>query len=93
MKQITLSNYIRDRENLTLTEDDIDQIVKIVCNRCRIKTYTRVRSILTYNLSSIGNFGIYRRLIKEGGKWSYCAGQSYPDEIRTLRECILGKVY
>ena len=26
---------------------------------------------------------------KENGTWSYCAGQSYPDEIRTLRECIL----
>ena len=72
-----------------LTENDIDQIVAIVTHRCRIKTTNRVRSILTYSKSMIGSYGIYNRLIKENGTWSYCAGQSYPDEIRTLRECIL----
>lgn len=76
-----------------LTESDIEQIVSIICHRCRIETYNRVRSILTYSPSSIGNYGIYDRLTKESGTWSYVAGQSYIDEIRTLRYCILGKVY
>lgn len=77
----------------SLTENDIDQIVAIVCHRCRIKTTNRIRSILTYHPSSIPNYGIFDRLLKEGNTWSYCAGQSYPDEIRTLRDCILGKIY
>ena len=75
-----------------LTENDIDQIIAIVGYRCRIKTINRLRSILTYS-SSLGDFGIFGRLIKEEDeKWRYIAGQSYPDEIKTVRECILGKV-
>ena len=34
-------------------------------------------------------YGILERLTKEGEDWSYRAGQSYPDEIRTIREIIL----
>lgn len=75
-----------------LSEDDVDQIVKIVGHGCREKTKMRLRSILTYGFSTIGDFGIYNRLHKEGDRWEYVAGQSYPDEIRTLRECILGRI-
>ncbi len=74
-----------------LTEDDINQIVSILGYRCRIKTCNRLRSILTYSASGLEGFGIYSRLMKENGKWSYCAGQSYTDELRTVRNCILGK--
>lgn len=77
----------------TLTEQDIDAILAIVGYRCRVKTLQRLRSILTYHPSSIGRYGIFERLIKEDGVWEYVAGQSYPDEIRTLKDCILGKVY
>lgn len=87
-KQLNFNN-----QKNKLTEQDIDQIMAIVGARCRIKTLNRLRSILTYHPSSVGNFGILERLIKEGNTWSYCAGQSYPDEIRTVRECILGKNY
>ena len=83
MKQENLANIE------TLTESDIEQIVAIVGSRCRVKTVNRLRSILTYSKSLIGNYGIYSRLIRENGNWSYVAGQSYTDEIRTLRECIL----
>ena len=73
-----------------LTESDIDAIVSIVGYRCRIKTYNRLRSILKYSPSLIPNYGIFERLTKnDRGQWEYCAGQSYPDEIRTLRDCIL----
>ena len=52
-----------------LTEQDIEQIVAIVGNRCSQKTKVRIRSILTYGPST--------------------AGQSYVDEIRTVRNCIV----
>jgi|LakMenEpi03Aug12_release.lakeMendotaPanAssembly.Ray.scaffolds.fasta_scaffold114122_5 hypothetical protein len=75
-----------------LTADDVSAILGIVGKRCREKTLRRLRSILTYSPSSIPVFGIFERLTKtESGEWEYCAGQSYPDEIRTLRDCILNK--
>lgn len=76
----------------SLTESDIDEIMSIVCKGCRENTRRRVRSILTYGPSTIGSYGILGRLVKEDRGWVYIAGQSYPDEIRTVRECILGKV-
>jgi len=79
-----------DNQKHNLNEEDIDQILSIIGHRCRVKTVNRLRSILTYSPSMIGSYGIYSRLIKEdGGQWHYCAGQSYPDEIRTIRNCIL----
>lgn len=72
-----------------LSEQDVDQIIEIIGHRCRIKTCNRLRSILTYSPSLVPTYGILERLTKENGGWSYCAGQSYPDEIRTLREIIL----
>lgn len=88
MKQFSL-NELKDK----LSESDIDSIVSIVGHKCQLRTKNRLRSILTYSASSIGSFGIYGRLIKENEGWIYVAGQSYPDEIKTLRECILGKIY
>lgn len=83
MRQVNLNNIE------SLSEQDIDQIIAIIGYRCQVKTCNRLRSILTYSRSMIGHYGIYERLIKENGKWRYIAGQSYPDEVRTLRECIL----
>lgn len=76
----------------SLTEDDIDALIEIIGKRCHIKTCKRLRSILTYSPSTVENLGILERLVKENGQWHYIAGQSYPDEIRTVREIILGKI-
>lgn len=83
-----MKNSFNDLKN-QLSEQDIDQIIEIVGHRCRVKTCNRLRSILTYSPSLIQTYGILERLTKEHGRWSYCAGQSYPDEIKTLREIIL----
>jgi hypothetical protein len=82
--QINFNNY---REKLT--EDDIDQIVGIICKGCRPTMWGRIRKTLEYFPISIPHLGIFERLIKENGKWRYIAGQSYPDEIKTVRESIL----
>lgn len=86
MKQISLSTYIS--ENKPLSENDIDQIMVIVSHRCRIKTCQRLRFTLNH-IHECKNYGIYSRLVKENGKWTYICGQSWNDEMRTLRECIL----
>lgn len=72
-----------------LTTNDIEQILTIIGHRCREKTIKRLRSILTYGTSTIEYFGIFERLTRDSTGWEYCAGQSYNDEIRTLRELIL----
>jgi hypothetical protein len=88
MKQLNFNNQ---RNNLS--KDDIDSILNLITYKCRIKTVTLLRSILTYSPSSIPQYGILERLMKDDGKWHYVAGQSYADEIRTVRELILnGKV-
>ena len=76
----------------TLSDEDIGQILMIITYKCRIKTYQRIKSILTYSASLIPYYGILDRLIKEDGKWEYITGQSHTDEMRIVRNCILGKV-
>ena len=72
-----------------LTENDIDQIIEIVGKRCRMKTITRLVSMLKYSASTIPSYGILERLTRDRWNfWSYCAGQSYPDEIRIIRNII-----
>jgi hypothetical protein len=73
----------------SFSETDIDQILEIIGHRCRVKTLKRLRSILTYSPSLIPSYGIMSRLVKDDKGWSYVAGQSYTDEIRTVREVIL----
>lgn len=88
------SNYKTLNELKTqLTEADIDELVAIFGARCRIRTKNRLRSILTYSASSLPNFGIFGRVMKDSRGWEYCAGQDYTSEVKTVRDCILGKIY
>ena len=72
-----------------LSQQDIEEIIGIVGDRCRHNTKARLRSILTYGSSTIPDYGIMRRLMFTRGRWEYVAGQCYTSEIKTLRECIL----
>ena len=86
-----MSNYTEFRDVQTkLTEQDIDDLVGLIGNRCRHETKRRIRSVLTCGPSTIPDYGIIRRLVKtERGGWTYIAGQSYPDEIRVVRNIIV----
>ena len=89
MPNNTYTDFTELKTNLT--PEDVDQLVDLIGSRARQATKTRLRSILTYGPSTIPDYGIFRRLAKmhATGQWQYIAGQSYPDEIRTVRECIL----
>ena len=80
-------NFNNQRE--VLTEQDVDQLVCLITHRCRIATTNRIRSILTYSKLSSHHYGIFSRLINDSKGWEYCAGQSYTDELRTIRQIIL----
>ena len=78
-----------NNQKAKLTEKDIDAIIAIIGHRCRAKTVNRLRSIITYSPSMIPEFGMLTRLILDEYGWSYCAGQDYTSELKTVRDCIL----
>jgi hypothetical protein len=84
MKQINFNN---GRDNLT--PEDLFQIWELVAHRCRERNKRLLDIRLTFDLDLIPYHGILDRLIKTDHGWSYCAGQSYSDEIRTIRNIIL----
>jgi len=84
MTQINFNNH-RDK----LTQEDKDQIVELLGKGLRMKNYSLLVKRVNEHLNLIPHNGILERVIKEPQGWSYCAGQSYPDEIRTVRNIIL----
>ena len=71
-----------------LSEEDENQLVDIIGYRCSWKTKARIRRRLE-NSDVLPFASIFNRLVRKGDEWRYQAGQSYTDEIRTIREIIL----
>jgi len=71
-----------------LSEEEANSLHALVSNRCRENTKRELRYAISY-IPNIRSFGIYIRVLFRNGQAEYCAGQSYPDEIRTVRECLL----
>lgn len=69
-----------------LTEDELNQLVSLLGNRCRQATKNRLFYAIKFNQR---RYGIYDRVCIRPEVY-YCAGQSYPDEIRTVRKLLLG---
>ena len=86
-KQDTLGQRISERQ--PLTDKERVTLLELLGNRCRAETKRRLAIALTY-VPDITNHGIHDRVILSP-RVNYCAGQSYPDEIRTVRECLLGR--
>lgn len=76
-----------------LTEKEIEAAMDVIAHRAWQKTKHRVRGALC-NVPNIPSYGIYTRVLfhREGQLCSYCAGQDYTSEIKTVRDCLLGKV-
>jgi len=78
------------RRGQELTEAEVESLVGLLTGRCSPRTTYSVRSALL-SVPHTPSFGIFSRVHLDGeGGASYCAGQSYPDEIRTVRDCLLG---
>ncbi len=71
----------------SLTDEQREAFVNLLGKGCQEKTKRNLDRALKYP-ASIENCGILRRRMLDG---TYCAGQSYPDEIRTVRNHILGR--
>jgi len=82
------------RTGIELTDDQKQQLIEILTKRCREKTYRRIKSIITYHLDVIikSCFWLDRFYISHlNNEVHYCAFQSYPCEIKAIRNNILKK--
>ena len=87
------------KKGIKLTETQIDELVAILTKRCSHKTKVRIRSLTTYDLDTlIQNIAWFDRFHLQLAYDStntyevhYCAGQSYPCEIKAIRNNILKK--
>jgi len=72
-----------------LTETEKAAILALIGAKCRATTKQRLERRLNTPLSCWERFGIYSRMVFKNGDADYICGQSWPDEMRTLRECVL----
>ena len=71
-----------------LSQETKQSLIALLTHRCRVKTVSRITSVVKYSLSLIDYYDILDRLVLslDDMSFHYTAGQSYPDEIRTLRK-------
>lgn len=92
-RQDTLENRIS--ADVELESSEIEALESLFCKRCQPRTRSAFRQRLQAGLSQ--SFGIYGRVVfdskDEKGQPAveYVAGQSYPDEVRRVRELIIRK--
>lgn len=85
--QDTLSKRISN--NIPLSENEKQSLLDLLGKGCQAKT----KRMLEFSIGHIeckSNYGIYSRVHLENEEARYCAGQSYPDEIRTVRQLVIG---
>lgn len=95
MKTQTLYNLIHDAKfetgDFALTDKQKADIWLMVGKKCRSHTKARLSRMIDLPLSLWEKYGIYSRVTLDHEGASYICGQSWNDEMATLRECILNK--
>lgn len=79
---------LRISAGISLTAAEIDELVALLGKRCKDRTRAQLADALDA-LPGFGNRGIFGRVLFEESGVSYCAGQSYPDEIRLVRQLVI----
>jgi len=75
-----------------ISESERLQITEILTKRCSQKTKNRMYGLVMYDLETLyQNISWFDRVYIRDGKAHYNAGQSYPCEIRAIRNEILRK--
>lgn len=83
------SLYDRISAGQELAEKERDALLRLFGHRCREKTKGKLATALRW-VPDIPNYGIYKRVMLSP-MIHYCPGQSYSDEIRVVRECLIGR--
>lgn len=91
--QDNLSNRIFDAKfnggATHLTESEQSSLFRLIGARCRANTKAKLARRVELPLSLWADYGIYSRVTFINGEVDYICGQSWNDEMRTLRECVL----
>ena len=74
---------------IDLTENQRTTFLQMIGSGCRKNTKERLARRIALPLSLWANYGIFTRVVFEKDETNYICGQSWTDEMRTLRECIL----
>ena len=72
-----------------LTDEAKADILSMLGKGCQQKTKQKLARKLELPLSLWERFGIYSRIVLTDKGAEYICGQSWSDEMRTLRECFL----
>ena len=72
-----------------LTEKQRFDILSFVGKGCRKNTKESLNRKLNFPLSLWKDYGIYTRIFLSESGAEYCCGQSWNEEMHTLRQCIL----
>ncbi len=72
-----------------LTDTQKAGIVGLLCKHCRRETVERIWRAVNDNCRKVKSCGIMQRVMLSEHGASYCAGQSYPDEIRVVRQVLI----
>ena len=72
-----------------LSESEQISLYKLISSRCRHNTKSKIGWRLELPLPLWKDYGIYSRVVFVNGEVDYICGQSWHDEMRTLRECVL----
>lgn len=81
-----------EAKTIALTEDQQTAILEIIGKGCRADTKEQLSRRLALPLSLFPSYGIFTRLIlwdERDNRPYYICGQSWADEMKTLRDCIL----
>ena len=88
------SKEIFFKEGIELNEQQVNDLVSTLTKGCRENTKRRIRSLVTYDLDTLIRFVTWfnRFYVNVAdGKIFYCAGQSYPCEIKAIRKEMMRK--
>lgn len=83
----SLADAISYPERCKIDGETYAALLHLLTKGCRKETRETIARRLA-SLSSLKNYGIYDRL-QISPTVSYCAGQDYPAEIRTIRELLI----
>ena len=80
-------------EEIELNEKQADELISMLTKRCGEKTKRRFYGLIKFDLQTLVKnvYWMKRFYLDKNGEVHYCAGQSYPCEIRSIREQILKK--
>jgi hypothetical protein len=81
--------YYKVQNNISLTEEEKHSIYEVFSFGAHKENRERLLNCIHWGIRP--NYGIYERVVFENGRCRYYAGQSYPDEIKMVRNLIIGK--